>query len=111
MGQKNRKITFKVVNLKNWVGVGVCLKDKISAINYAFKCNCCCNKDESLGHGSFLLSNNGYTWSHSNSEDNIHSCLFTFKQDNTVEVTLSPNDISFKVNDNPNPFKLKIEYK
>jgi len=47
--------------------------------------------DENLGHGSYLLSNNGYTWSHSNSEDNIHSCLFTFKEGSIIEVTLSAN--------------------
>ena len=38
IGLKNRKIKFKVNQLKNWIGVGVCLKNKISSINYQFKC-------------------------------------------------------------------------
>lgn len=38
MGIKNRSITFKILNLKNWIGVGVALRDKISAVDYAFKC-------------------------------------------------------------------------
>lgn len=110
MGIQNRKIKFKVTNLKNWIGVGVCLKNKIAAVNYQFKCMPFTMSDEVLGHGSFLLSNNGYTWSHSASEDNIHSCLFTFKQDDLVEVTLEPNFLTFKINDNPNIFKLKVDY-
>lgn len=38
MGVKNRSITFKIVNLKNWIGVGVALRDKIASVDYAFKC-------------------------------------------------------------------------
>jgi hypothetical protein len=69
------------------------------------------NSDEVLGHGSYLLSNNGYTWSHSSSEDNIHACLFTFKQDQIVEVTLEPDHLLFKVGETVAPFKLNIQYK
>lgn len=84
MGIKNRKIKFKVKTLKNWVGIGVCLKNKIEGVNYFFKCKNSIYLDEAMGHGSFLLSNNGYTWSHCFPEDNIHASLFTFKQDSTV---------------------------
>ena len=38
MGIKNRSISFKVVTLKNWIGVGVTLRDKIASVDYAFKC-------------------------------------------------------------------------
>lgn len=38
MGLKEKKISFKVNNLANWVGIGVCMKNKITAIDYAFKC-------------------------------------------------------------------------
>jgi hypothetical protein len=38
MGIKNRSLTFKIVNLKNWIGVGVTLRDKIASVEYAFKC-------------------------------------------------------------------------
>lgn len=40
MGVQNRKIKFKVNQLKNWIGVGVCLKNKIVAASYQFKCTC-----------------------------------------------------------------------
>lgn len=65
MGVKERTIVFRITNLANWIGLGVCLKDRILAVNYAFKCNIYNHIDEQLGHGSYLLSNNGYTWSHS----------------------------------------------
>ena len=110
MGIQNRKIKFKVTHLKNWIGVGVCLKSKIVSVSYQFKCTQSTMLDEVLGHGSYLLSNNGYTWSHSSSEDNIHSCLFTFKQDDVVEVVLEPTQMIFRVNDSANIFKLKVEY-
>ena len=45
MGVQNRKIKFKVTHLKNWIGVGVCLKSKIQAVNYQFKCNNLPNSD------------------------------------------------------------------
>lgn len=38
MGVKERRIVFKVAALKNWVGVGVCLRDRIAGASYAFKC-------------------------------------------------------------------------
>jgi hypothetical protein len=34
MGLANRKIKFKIAALKNWVGLGVCLKDKIVSTKY-----------------------------------------------------------------------------
>lgn len=61
-----------------------------------------------MGHGSYLLSNNGYSWSHSRNEDNIHACLFTFKQGNIIEVKLTPSNLIFKVRDTNAEFPLKI---
>ena len=37
-GQKNIKITFKITQLKNWVGLGIGLREKIKALNYRFEC-------------------------------------------------------------------------
>lgn len=45
--------------------------------------------DESLGHGSYLLSNNGYSWSHTRKEDNINPCGYKFAQDDKIEVKLT----------------------
>ena len=69
------------------------------------------NKDEQLGHGSYLLSNNGYTWSHSSGDDNIYSCLFTFKSGQIIDVTLTPTEIIFFNREAGTNYKLKVNYK
>jgi hypothetical protein len=40
MGVKSRRIKFRVTSLKNWIGVGVCMKNRIALVNYQFKCTC-----------------------------------------------------------------------
>lgn len=63
---------MRVVKLVGWIGIGVCLRNKIVANNYKFTY-------ESLGHGSYMLSSNGYTWSSSVQAMNsaYHSFSFT----------------------------------
>jgi hypothetical protein len=49
---------IKVVKLGGWIGIGISLKNKIVSANYNFHYT-------TLGHGSYLISTNGYSWSHS----------------------------------------------
>lgn len=49
---------MKIVKLVGWIGLGVCLKDKIVSGGYKFTY-------ENLGHGSYMISSNGYSWSSS----------------------------------------------
>ncbi len=60
-----RKIAWvlRVVKLSGWIGLGVCIKDKIVGAGYKFTY-------ENLGHGSYLISSNGYTWSSSKQANN-----------------------------------------
>ncbi len=69
------------------------------------------NKDEQLGHGSYLISNNGYTWSHSSTDDNICPCGYTFKNGQIIDVTLTPTEILFFNRESNATWKLKINYK
>ena len=39
IGIKNQKISFKIINLTNWIGFGVGLRTQLSKIQYAFNCN------------------------------------------------------------------------
>lgn len=34
----NQKIIFKIKNLKNWIGLGVAIRDKIKYLNFRFEC-------------------------------------------------------------------------
>lgn len=46
--------------------------------------------DSTIGHGSYLLSTNGYTWSHSRAGDNIKLKAFAFDTGTNVKVTFDP---------------------
>lgn len=54
------KVTWgiKIVKFAGWIGVGISLKNIITKANFAFNYS-------SIGHGSYMISNNGYSWSHS----------------------------------------------
>ncbi len=58
--------------MTGWIGIGVCLKEKIITSGYKFNY-------ENLGHGSYMISSNGYTWSSSvlTSNSAYHSFNFT----------------------------------
>lgn len=49
---------LRVVKLTGWIGIGVCIREKIVKCGYKFTY-------ENLGHGSYLISSNGYSWSSS----------------------------------------------
>jgi hypothetical protein len=38
IGDERQKVAFKVTELKNWVGLGVALKEKIKALDFKFEC-------------------------------------------------------------------------
>lgn len=42
--------------------------------------------DNNIGHGSFLLSNNSYSWSHSYTADNLQNSKFTFLEGHVIKI-------------------------
>lgn len=54
----------------NWVAVGVCHKNLVASKNYSFNFS-------SIGHGAYMVSANGGSWSHTKVEQN-----------NSVKVTI-----------------------
>ena len=50
----------------------------------------------SLGHGSYLLSSNGYTWSHSIQTDNSSFKSFYFTTNDVLKIEVDPTE--WKVN-------------
>lgn len=56
----NSKVCWgiKVKKFFGWVGIGICLRNIIKTANYHFN-------HTNIGHGSYLISSNGYCWSHS----------------------------------------------
>jgi hypothetical protein len=42
--------------------------------------------DNDVGHGSFLLSNNNYSWSHAFKPNNLQTTTFSFAEGNIVKI-------------------------
>ena len=61
---KNKILYFRIKECSsNWVAVGMCHKKIVHSKGYAFNFS-------SLGHGGYMISANGGTWSNSNAEYN-----------------------------------------
>jgi hypothetical protein len=50
-----------------------------------------------LGHGSYLISCNGYSWSHSKKEDNIVNNTFVFAAGDIITVEFDPENKVFQL--------------
>lgn len=59
-----KRMAFKIKETsKNWLAVGVCHKNIVVSKNYSFTFNV-------LGHGAYMVSSNGGSWSDTKSEAN-----------------------------------------
>lgn len=56
------KWTVEIINIKEWVGLGVCLKDEIITSGFKF--------EKPLLHSTFLITSNGYIWNCRNQYEN-----------------------------------------
>lgn len=82
----NQKILFKIKTLKNWIGLGVGIREKLKFLNFRFECTYLITSDNNLGHGSYLISSNGYSWSHTEQSNNIAIVNFKFKEGDIVQI-------------------------
>jgi len=86
----------------NWVAVGMCHKNIVKSKNYGFNFS-------SIGHGAYMISANGGSWSNIKADQNntikvffFFTQSFDFKKDDiiAVQVNFSNNTINFKRNNN-----------
>ena len=71
-GPDNKTFHFKIKECNsNWIAVGICHKNIVVAKNFTFNFS-------SLGHGGYMISANGGTWSNNNIEfnDKVKVMLF-----------------------------------
>lgn len=85
-----------------WVGVGMCLKNSIKTANYHFNYT-------NIGHGSYLISTNGYTWSHSVKEFNSAFKTFQFTVNDTVFIEYDPIALKLRFRKNQGPEKFELD--
>ena len=63
-GADNKVFHFKIKECtSNWVAVCMCHKNVVVSKNYTFNFS-------AIGHGGYMISANGGTWSHNNAEFN-----------------------------------------
>lgn len=83
----------RVKKFVGWCGVGICLKNLIKTANYHFNYS-------NIGHGSYLISTNGYTWSHSIKEFNSSSKCFSFTNNDIVYIEFDPINLKLRFRKN-----------
>lgn len=81
---------LRISKLAGWIGIGVCLKQKIIQNGFKFKY-------DTLGHGSYLISSNGYSWSSIQSTSNSTYHGFNYAAGDYVIVEFECSD-SWKLN-------------
>ena len=94
--QKNIiKWSIKLNNLSKWIAFGICDKEKVLINKGKF---CLSSKNETFNNGSYLISNNGYSWNCNNSNENNKKIEFpSFEQNQLFIIEFNPilKEISF----------------
>lgn len=84
-GEKVKTLAFKVKHCSsNWVAVGMCHKNIVVSKNYGFNFS-------SIGHGGYMVSANGGSWSNSKYEQNNSVKAFKFATNDIVTMTVDMN--------------------
>lgn len=79
-GNRPCKVAFKIKeNISNWLGVGICYKNTIVSNNYTFNYS-------NLGHGAYLVSSNGGSWSSIDSTKNNTVNAFSYGKGDVIIV-------------------------
>jgi hypothetical protein len=95
-GKQKQCWGIKVKKFVGWVGLGICLRNVIKKSNYHFNYT-------NTGHGSYLISSNGYSWSHSVKELNSAFKTFQFSVNDTVYVEYDPTTWKLRFRKNQGP--------
>lgn len=80
---RKRTWAIRVKKFGGWIGIGISLHNVIKNANFHFNYTV-------IGHGSYLISSNGYSWSHSQKEFNSAFKSFNFVVNDVVYVEYDP---------------------
>lgn len=73
----------------SWIGLGICNKQHVKNASYYF------NTDD-IGHGSYLMTNDGYSWHHTDSSINSQIQNVLFQTNDVVIMTFDPKKKTIK---------------
>jgi hypothetical protein len=91
----SRKKTWgiRVKKFGGWIGIGISLHNLIKNANFHFNYTV-------IGHGSYLISSNGYSWSHSQKEFNSAFKSFTFVVNDVIFIEYDPVALKLRFHKN-----------
>lgn len=101
--KKKYSWAVKINKLVGWIALGLGLKKCISEAQLKFVYN-------TVGHGSYLISANGYSWSHFQGQNNSKMQSFSFYTGDTIVIdynALQKTVLFRKVNSNSS-FQMKV---
>lgn len=85
-GSKPISVQFSIKeNTSNWVAIGMCHKNIVQTNSYQFNYS-------TLGHGGYLISSNGGSWSSIDSTKNNVVNSFHFAKNDIVIVNFNPEE-------------------
>jgi len=103
-----RKKTWaiRVKKFGGWIGIGISLHNLIKNANFHFNYTV-------IGHGNYLISSNGYSWSHSQKEFNSAFKSFNFLVNDIIYIEYDPVALKLRFlknssNDPKDRFELDI---
>lgn len=96
VGKRKQCWGIKIKKFVGWVGLGICLRNVIKKANYHFNYT-------NTGHGSYLISSNGYSWSHSVKEFNSAFKTFQFTVNDIVYIEYDPTTWKLRFRKNQGP--------
>lgn len=78
-----KKWGVKVIKLASWIGIGVCHINEIKKAKYMFQYS-------NTGHGNYMISSNGYSWSSYKKEFNSKFEPFSYTTGDVIHVEYNP---------------------
>ena len=81
---KEKPLTLKISHLSSNIKVGICLKDIVKSKSFKMNSN-------TVGHGTFMIANNTYVFSHSDPSFNMVMKGFGFVANDSIEISYHQN--------------------
>ena len=102
----NKKtFSFQVKELRsNWIAVGFCNQKIVESKNYSFVFG-------SIGHGAYMVSSNGGSWSNHSAGENNTLKAIKFGKGDIVHATIDPSALSITFRKNSSAEVYVLPYK
>jgi hypothetical protein len=99
-----KTFSFQVKESKsNWLAIGFCHQSIVEAKGYSFVFG-------SIGHGAYMISSNGGSWSNHKTDQNNTLKGIKFSKGDTVHATIDPQQCLIIFTKNTHPDRYELPY-